>query len=418
MEGDGRPNLGGMENAFSIKIMRRLIEYFAGRLHVDLIWTYVPAKQTKKGKQACSRSGDRILGAWDILPNELLGLVLMKLNVIDFLAFRGVCRSWRSASIDICKRFLERQQPLVVAKPKYSKKACVLYNMFDEKSWKTMLPNLPCKKLLGLSCGYLITIDRHIGFWLVNLITRHELHFPFLPASMHLSESIGEIYDFKVRAALFRSSHSSRVFMILFSRDHNILLLSESGASSWQEYRLPNTRSGISDVKILDGKIFILTCDGLFGEFNPRSEPVLKLYNIKIPLQLSSQLYLQLVTSEKKIYTIVSRRLSPYLLSVRYTSLYELDYKMESVNQINELGSKSLFLSPFNSALVDTTDWGAGNCVCVLEPISSKECVFYHLNGNKLATIPIVWECRLTPYFWYFLSESWDISCAGDEFGT
>lgn len=410
MEVDGRPDLGGMEKAFSMNVMMLLVQFFAGRLMVDILSFNrgaAPTTKQRKRKRACRRLGNRVWGSGDILPDELLVSVLMKLSLVDYLAFSGVCRSWRSISIDNRKKFMERQKPLVFARPKYSKKSCVLYNMFDGKTCKAMLKDLAWN-LVGLSCGYLIMNDRYRGFWLINLMTRHELHFPVL------SERAWGMFDYQIRAVLFQSTQLSRVFLLLFSRNHNFLLLSESGPSSWQEYLFPNTNAGISDVNILKGKIFVLTCDGLFGEFNPKADPVLKLYHINIPAELSSQLCLQLVTSDDKLYMIIYE----YSIWVQYLSFYEVDHQMESVKQIHDFGSKSLFLSQFNSSVVDTTGWGAGNCVCVLHSYIFNRCSFFHLNGNKLATTPLYWNGRLKPYFWYFPGESCDISCVSDEFGT
>ncbi|KAK1357184.1 hypothetical protein POM88_050440 [Heracleum sosnowskyi] len=346
MEVDRRPNIGGMEKAFSKNIMMRLVEFFAGRLIVDMFGEAPPTtKQRRKRKKTCRRLDNRDWGVWDFLPNELLVSVLMKLSVIDYISFSGVCRSWRSTSIDIHKLFMERQQPLVVVRPRYSKKSCVLYNMFDGKSWKTMLPDLPCKK------------------------------------------------------------------------NHNFILLSESGASIWKEYVLPNTSSGISDVKVLDGKIFVLTCDALFGEFNPRATPVLKLYKMNIPFEIYVHTCLDLVISDSKLYMTISQYLPNLMTLIQSLSFCEIDYMMESVKPIRDLDSKSLFLSRFNSAVVDTSGRGGGNCVCVLQSMYLNKCSFFHLNGTELATVPAIWDGYLKPYFWYFPAESWDISCVGDEFG-
>ncbi|KAL1827502.1 hypothetical protein ACET3Z_005914 [Daucus carota] len=181
MEVVEKPALGGMEKAFCNNVLRRIVDFFAGRLIIDYFWNAPrTVKQGRERKRICRRSGDTVWGAWGILPVELLVSILEKLSIVDYLSFRGVCKSWRSSSIAFRKYLMEHQQPLVVVRPKYSKKSCVLYNMFNMKSYKTMLPDLPCKKLLGLSCGYLITIDRNLGFWLVNLMTKHELRIPFL----------------------------------------------------------------------------------------------------------------------------------------------------------------------------------------------------------------------------------------------
>lgn len=315
-------------------------------------------------------------------------------------------------SIDSRKYYMEHQQPLVVVRPKYSKKSCVLYNMFNEESYKTMLPDLPCKYLLGLSCGYLITVNRNLGFWLVNLMTKHELRFPVLP------ECVGGIPYLDICALIFRSTRLSKTFMVLFSTERNFLLLSESGASVWQKYPLSNTSARISDVKVFDGKIFVLTRDALFGEFNPRADPVFELHNIKMPFQCSSSMCLKLVISDDKVYMVVCYR-RPYYSLYRYRSFFEIDHqKMEGVKQIFHLGEKSLFLSSGSSTLIDTTGWGAGNSVCALHSENYNKCSFYHLNGNLLGRAPVVWDGHSQPYFWYFPSESWDISCVGHEFGT
>ena len=281
--------------------------------------------------------------------------ILVKLSIVDYLSFSGVCKSWRSASIAFRKYCMERQQPLVVVRPKYSKKSCVLYNMFDLKSYKTMLPDLPCKKLLGLSCGYLITTDGNSGFWLINLMTKHELRFPVLPGHM------GRITCFEFSALLFQSTRLSETFMVLFSRTENYILLSKSGGSSWQRYVLSNTETRIADVKIFDGKIFILTSDLRFGEFNPKAGSVPKFSKINIPYQVLSDMDLKLVVSDNKLYMTVFN-CCPYPTLEGHLSLFEIDHEtMDRAKQIHDLGAKSLSLSWFSSAVVDSTGWGAGN---------------------------------------------------------
>ncbi|XP_063942386.1 uncharacterized protein LOC135150175 [Daucus carota subsp. sativus] len=412
MEMVGKPALGGMENAFCNNFLRRMVDFFAGRLIIHHFWHAPrPVKQGRERKRICRRSGDTVSGAWGILPTELLVSILIKLSIVDYLSFSGVCKSWRSASIDFRKYCMEHQQPLIVVRPKYSKKSCVLYNMFDMKSYKTMLPDLPCKKLLGLSCGYLITIDRNLGFWLVNLMTKHELRFPFL-------RGMGDRNFFEFSARLFRSTRLSETFMILFSLRTNYIFLSKSGGSSWQRYVLFDTKARIADVKIFYGKIFVLTSDARLGEFNPKAGSVPKFSKISIPFQVSSNMYVKLVASDNKLYMTVLNN-HPYPGLDQYLSLFEIDHEtMDRAKQIHDLGAKSLFLSWFSSAVVDTTGWGAGNCVCLLQFRFLNACSFFNLNGNWLGTTPVVWDGYFLPYFWYFPSEIWSVSCVSDEFGA
>ncbi|KAK1357185.1 hypothetical protein POM88_050441 [Heracleum sosnowskyi] len=399
--------LGGLEKAFCNDIMVRVAEIVAGRsLGYFLRNAPLTAKKGRKRKKTNRRSGNGVWGAWDNLPNELLVSVLQRLSIIDYISFSGVCKSWRSAFIDFRKTLMKHQQPLVVVRPKYSKKSCVLYNMFDERSYRTMLPDLPCKYLLGFSCGNLITFDRNRRFWLVNLMTKHELHFPILP------QYVVDICYSYLCALLFRSTRLSKTFMVLFSTKRNFLLLSESGASSWQKYILSNTSARISDVKIFYGKIFVLTCDALFGEFDPKADPVFKFFNISSPLQFRSNMSVKMVASADNLYAIV------YQFTVdRYLSLFEIDHKkMDGVKQVHDLGAKSLFLSKFSSSVVDTTNWGAGNCVCVNHSEIVNRCSFFNLNGNLLGSLPVVWDNdHSKPYCWYFPSDGWDISCVGEN---
>lgn len=281
--------------------------------------------------------------------------------------------------------------------------------MFDGKAYKAMFPDMRGKSFVGLSSGFLITVDRNKEFWLVNLMTRHELRFPVLP------RNLSDINRVEFRTMLFQSTRLSRIFLVLFFKRKNYLLLSETGASSWQIYFLPNESDNIADVKIFEGRIFVLTCDARIGEFSPRANPVLKLHKAKVPIALSPYSSLQLVTANNRLCMSICRCYG----GRQYLAFYELDHmNMECVKQIQDLGSKSLFMSRLNSAVVDTTGWGARNCVCVLEAEFLNKWTLYQLNGNKLATAPVVWETpRWEPYFWYFSNESCDIISVGDEFG-
>lgn len=191
----------------------------------------------RKRRKTRRRLESSVWGPWDLLPSDLLVRIMLKLDIIDYFSFSGVCRSWRLVTINFRKYYMERQQPLVVVRPKKTKRSCILYNMFDGKEYKAMLPDLCCKHFVGLSSGYLITIDRNMEFWLVNLMTRHELRFPVLP------RNLGNIDKCDIRPVLFQSTRLSRFFMVLFVTKLNYLLLSESGASSWQVYFLPITKS-------------------------------------------------------------------------------------------------------------------------------------------------------------------------------
>nr|KAJ0207699.1 hypothetical protein LSAT_V11C500256900 [Lactuca sativa] len=84
---------------------------------------------------------------------------MMQLGDVDFLSFSRVCKSWRS--------------------------------------------------YFGSTCGYLIFYGRETkDFWVVNPITRHELHFPHVPSHVYSGE-----FEFH-GILVFSSSISRWVFVI------------------------------------------------------------------------------------------------------------------------------------------------------------------------------------------------------------
>nr|KAJ0196471.1 hypothetical protein LSAT_V11C700380520 [Lactuca sativa] len=106
----------------------------------------------RKKKYDEARSGITInsgVAPWSDLPHDVLSVVMMKLGVIDFVAVSRVCKSWRSVALS------------------------------------------NRNKCFGVTCGYLILFDEEYNdFWLVNPITRHELHFPGTPVHTFLALEI------------------------------------------------------------------------------------------------------------------------------------------------------------------------------------------------------------------------------------
>lgn len=54
------------------------------------------------------------VGPWSSLNHDVLLLVMMQLGVIDFLAFSGVCKSWRLVALNNRKRFMASKPPMLM----------------------------------------------------------------------------------------------------------------------------------------------------------------------------------------------------------------------------------------------------------------------------------------------------------------
>ncbi|MFS8026881.1 putative F-box domain-containing protein [Helianthus anomalus] len=139
------------------------------------------------------------------LDHDLLLPIMMDLGPLDFLAFSGVCKSWRRL----------------------------------RRKFKTNLPNSTVSTCVGLTRGYLIFF-RSITceFWLVNPLTRCELHFPNFPSSFKIDTNPSIFRGILV----FSPSRSHWVLVIwMVNVDQNVLMYADAMI-------LPNVSSMIGQI--------------------------------------------------------------------------------------------------------------------------------------------------------------------------
>ncbi|KAL7607326.1 hypothetical protein Lser_V15G16135 [Lactuca serriola] len=218
---------------------------------------------------------------WSDLDHNLLFLVMMQLGVI--VAFSGVCKKWRSLTLGNKKIFM------------------------------------------ALTCGYLILFGGGGGGGgggVVNLITRHELHFPCFP--YNASSDVARIRGILV----FSRSVSGWVFVVLrkFSRQ---IWFSIAGTRAWN--RISSTSLAI-DLHAFKGKIYTVNIRCRLCEMRLTPEPKLTLLQTK-NLPQPGFLFPEFVNLGEKLY-VIDRGLKD-----SYT-VHELDFEeMKWVSsEISELG--------------------------------------------------------------------------------
>ncbi|GJX11999.1 F-box domain containing protein [Tanacetum coccineum] len=93
--------------------------------------------------------------SWSDLCLDLLITVMVRLGLVDFVSFSGVCKRWRTDP------WLED---------------------FEGRRFKTERRHRTHRTCVGSTRGYYILFGRRTSdFWLVNPITRHEFHFTDFP---------------------------------------------------------------------------------------------------------------------------------------------------------------------------------------------------------------------------------------------
>ncbi|KAI3796656.1 hypothetical protein L1987_39335 [Smallanthus sonchifolius] len=120
--------------------------------------------------------------SWSNLDHDLLFVIMMHLGPFDFLAFSGVCKSWRSFAFSNWNTFMVSKQPMCLSiSTRMNNKEFYLED-YNRRRRKTTIPHSNGRICIGITCGYIIFFGRKTyDFWLVNPFTRKELHFPGFP---------------------------------------------------------------------------------------------------------------------------------------------------------------------------------------------------------------------------------------------
>lgn len=349
---------------------------------------------------------------WASLIPDLLIPLLMQLGIFDLCACAGVCKGWRSIINEYRSTFLQKQQPLALVKSRDATKVCLLYDMYQRTTYKTLVPNLNLQWLVGITCGYLIMlVDTKI--WLLNLITRNEIHFPMLPFYK----------SFEIRAILFYSKELSENLLLVFNKDFPFVMLSRSLEPEWHSVQIVGSSGNPVDIAYFNENIYILTSDARIGTLklesqtlNFTSRPPLKLRQqnvrfsfVKIDIQHSLLFPLHLVPSNDQLYMVsyVKKETGKVIM------LHRLDERLMQWEQVKHLGENALFVSEGSSAVVNPTVWGGrSNCIYFL----SKERNHYHeyavsTSESLLAGIVIEQEEEesiFRQHFWYFPHQVYD----------
>ncbi|CAH1448992.1 unnamed protein product [Lactuca virosa] len=246
------------------------------------------------------------VGPWSDVNHDVLFLVMMQLRVVDFIAFRGVCKSWRSFAVSKSSMFLASKPPMKISiNPHANNQDCYIYlkEDFEEPMFKTILPHSAGRICIGSTCGYLILFSSETrDFWLVNPITRHELHFPDFPLCVaDLPTHEKEMRTIK-GILVFSPSISGRVFVVLSSKLSLSFYI--AGKPGWNHV---SSSLPIVDVHVFKGKIYTLHSDCSLGELrlNLNSKWKGKWMLLKTKSFPKPDLYiLQLVSSNEKLLVI------------------------------------------------------------------------------------------------------------------
>ncbi|KAL4585844.1 hypothetical protein LXL04_010470 [Taraxacum kok-saghyz] len=209
---------------------------------------------------------------WSDLFHDVLFLVMMKLGLIDFLTFSGVCKSWRSFALNNKKIYMSSRPPMLMSISKRpSKNECSLQDS-EGRKLRTRLPHSSSRFCVGLTCGYLILFGKKTrDFWLVNPVTKHQLHFPWLVNSTNVKRT-------RVRAILVFSPLINWWVFVMLDSHFGKIWFSIAGIGAWSHV---SSDSPIIDLHAFKGKIYAIDFHSCLFEMRINPKPKLTLLQTK-----------------------------------------------------------------------------------------------------------------------------------------
>ncbi|CAH1439557.1 unnamed protein product [Lactuca virosa] len=311
---------------------------------------------------------------WSDVNHDVLFIVMMKLGVVDFVAFSGVCKSWRSFAISNRKTFMASKPPMKISIAPHVNKEDSYYFLEDlkERRFKTIIPHSSCRAYFGLSCGYLVLFGwETCDFWLVNPITRDELHFPDYP----LTISFHEVQMRAIKGLLvFSPSISGCVFVVLHKKNISFSIVGNQG---WNHISSVIPTPDILDLHVLNGKIYSIHIDFSLCELRLDQNQNLK-WTLLETKNYPKQNWFppEFVSSGEKLYMIYQSSSSP-------EKVMELDFgEMKWVPPKKTTGEYVFFLSRFTSYVaIKPESWPEPqtqyrSCGYFLDDDKSRQCMF------------------------------------------
>nr|KAJ0195381.1 hypothetical protein LSAT_V11C700358920 [Lactuca sativa] len=269
---------------------------------------------------------------WSDVNHDVLFLIMMKLGFVDFFAFSGVCKSWRLFALSNNNIFMTSKPPMKICiSSEVNENEWCSFEDFEGRKLKTILPRFAGRICIGSTCGYLVLFGRKTrDFWLVNPITRQELHFPYYP--LYVAARIKRMRTILV----FSASTSEWVFLVLNRK----ISFSIVGKRGWNH--VSSTLLDIFDLHVFKGKIYIPYTSVVVY----RKWALLETKNIPIRYPFQAEL----VSSGENLYAI-------YYSNPR--KIMEMDFgKMKWVSPEKTIGDYVVFLSWVkSSAAIRSESW-------------------------------------------------------------
>ncbi|XP_029122848.1 F-box protein At2g26160 [Elaeis guineensis] len=286
---------------------------------------------------ACS-SGKRIVEEerpqWSDLPTDLLGLIAKKVALIaDYIRFRAVCKSWRSAALPANLR----PQPPLLLLPYHRLTDVRPFFSLATNSVRTLsIPQSYGQAILASSHGWLLML-RDTALSLLNPVTRVQIWLPpptdfYLPGRSATEGGGHKAISFIWNASFFSSPGSRAHDCVITVMVHNWssgqrhVHFCRLGDSFWTELKTDSPAPLVS-VVYDDGRFYTLDINGIVTVYAAATSK--SIFSVPAPIAAAKFLLVKVSETELLLLARDPRFLDPRFVfrddDVKDLKLFKLD---------------------------------------------------------------------------------------------
>ncbi|XP_027082799.1 F-box protein SKIP23-like [Coffea arabica] len=347
------------------------------------------------------------MGDWSQLLPDLLAVISRHLSLIeDFVAFRGVCTSWRMAAPKQNFVNLWPTVPLLMLAEKKDSDDREFYSLSRGKVWnKLSLPETKNKKCME-SRGWLITVGSGGEMNMLHPLSGVQIELPHQSTfPMYDNLNIPSCFVYVKRAALSVPPSASDGFsgfvLMVVCHGGGALGFWRPGDKCWTRVEMQRPWGAFSDVNYYNGKFYAITYSGriiVCDVSGPGSMEAQLLFSIDIELLLYRVSYLVELAGE---LLIVARDGAFVDEDLNYGASNFRVFRLDLINcrwkEVTSLGNSSIFVG-YNAAFSVESAGFPGiikpNCIyftddCIdsyydVEPGGGKDMGIYDVEDGKI----------------------------------
>lgn len=290
-------------------------------------------------------------GLWSKLPIDILELIAKKLALIkDYIRFRAVCRSWRSAAVPAN---LRPQPPHLLLPYNGVVHARPLFSLSTRSIRLLFLPEVNGQSILASSHGWLLML-RDSTISLFHPVTSVQIRLPpptdfYRPGSPTIgSGRKNNIFNFIWNAFLFLNPRSAARDWVVIIMVHNwsswqrYVHYCRQGDEVWTELKT-NSPAPLDSVLYDEGRFYVLDINGLVTAYAAATSTAL----FSVPAPTAAAKFLLAKASETELLLLA--RDSAFLRLnndvVKDCKLFKLDLSGQLLqwSEIDSIGDMALF---------------------------------------------------------------------------